>query len=54
MIWRRDWIETDTRVNSGDAEDKFRIYQPILSIMGKMTPREFIVPQNEIICKTIN
>ena len=36
------FVRTLNMVNSGDAEDKFRIYQPILSIMGKMTPREFI------------
>ncbi len=36
------FVRTLNMVNSGDAEDKFRIYQPILSIMGKMTPRELI------------
>lgn len=36
------FVRTLNMVDSGEAEDKFGIYQPILSIMGKMTPREFI------------
>lgn len=36
------FVRTLNMVDSGDAEDKFGIYQSILSITGKMTPREFM------------
>ena len=36
------FVRTLNMVDSGDADDKFGIYQSILSIMGAMTPREFM------------